>query len=146
MAETAELDTTQEAPSPNGHDTTWQTFTDDNALLQHILSKKPAEEEVEVPEWNVKILCRALNGEGRIAVEGQAYDATTKTTNYSRVAHLVVLYGCFNPTTGNRVFSDAHKSALKEQQSGGAIVRLFLTIMRLSGMLGSGDIENAKKN
>ena len=143
MAETAELDTTQETPSPNGHE--WQTFDKDDALLQHISSREPLEELVEVPEWNVKILCKALDAEGRIVVEGQAYNAQTKRTNYSKVAHLFVLYGCYNPTTGNRVFSEAHKDMLKEPRNGGAVARLFITVVRLSGML-AGDVEHAKKN
>lgn len=144
MAETAELDTTQEHASPNGHDEKWQTF-DDAGLLKHITSKEPAEELVEVPEWNVKILCKALDAESRLQVEVEAYDAKNKRTNYSKVAHLFVLYGCYNPNTGNRVFSEAHKNMLKEPKHGGAVARLFITVLRLSGML-AGDVERAKKN
>lgn len=145
MAETTELDTKQETPSPNGHDETWLSFNTGDALLQHILSKEPVEELVPVPEWNVKILCRALDGEGRIIVEGQAYNPETKRTNYSKVAHLFVLYGCYHPTTGERIFSEEHREMLKDPKYGGAVARLFITIIRLSGML-SGDVERAKKN
>jgi len=142
---TVGLDTTQEAAAPNGHDEAWQSFDDDGAFLQHILSKEPAEELVEVPEWNVKILCKALDAESRIEVETLAYNAETKKTNYSKVSPLVALYGCYNPNTGNRVFSESHKDVLKAPQHGGAVVRLALTILRISGML-AGDVERAKKN
>ena len=142
--ETAELDTTKEVASPNGHDATWQTFDDDSAFLQHILSKKPAEKLVEVPEWNAKVLCRALYASERIEIDVLAYNKETKITNYSKVSHLVVLYGCRNPVTGNRIFSEKHKQAL-ETQDGGAIASLAITILRLSHML-STDAENAKKN
>lgn len=142
--ETIELDTTKEAPAPNGHDASWQTFDDDNALLAHILSKKPAEELVEVPEWNAKVLCRALYASERIEIDALAYNKETKMTNYSKVSHLVVLYGCRNPATGNRIFRDEHKQALATQD-GGAIARLAITILRLSHMLSS-DTESAKKN
>lgn len=144
MAELAELDTTKETPSSNGHDDTWLTFNDDNALLQHILSKKPAEELVEVPEWRAKVLCRALYAGERIEIDALAYNKDTKMINYSKFSHLVVLYGCCNPVTGNRIFSEEHKQAL-ETQDGGAIARLAMTILRLSHMLTS-DVENAKKN
>lgn len=156
--ETVELDTTKEAPAPNGHDATWRSFDDDNALLAHILSKKPAEQIVDVPEWNVRVKCRALNAEHRIDVETRAYDAKTRTTNYVGVSHLVVMYGCYNPTTGNPVFYSLNddektrkqkenqmRTVLMRDQDGGAIERLTLTILRLSRMVAS-DIENAKKN
>lgn len=156
--QTTELDTTKEPPSSNGHDATWQTFDDDNALLQHILSKKPAEQIVDVPEWNVRVLCRALNAEHRIEVETRAYNAETKTSNYVGVSHLIIMYGCYNPTTGNPVFygfgddkkareqkEATLKTALMRDQDGGAIERLALTILRLSRMIAT-DAENAKKN
>ena len=145
MVETAELDTTQEAPSANGHDARWKTFDDDASLLAHIISKEPAEELVEVPDWNVRVLCKALDGEGRIMVEAAAWNPATKRMDYSKASHLFALYGCYNPTTGNRVFSDAHKDMLKAPQHGGAVALLAVTVMRLSGMFAS-DGDRAKKN
>jgi hypothetical protein len=141
--ETVELDTTKQAPSPNGHDATWQTFDNDQAFLQHILSIKPAEELVEVPEWNAKVLCRALYASERIEINALAYNKETKTTNYGKFSHLVVLYGCCNPVTRNRIFKEEHKQALETQ--GGAIQRLAITILHLSRMLAI-DADNAKKN
>jgi hypothetical protein len=145
MAETVEFDTKQEPASPNGHDDAWQTFDTDDALLAHITSKEPAEELIEVPEWGVKVLCKALDAEGRIMVDTQAYNTETKRTNYSKVPHVIVMYGCYNPKTGNRVFSEGHENVLKEPRHGGAVYRLAATILRLSGMV-SNDVENAKKN
>jgi hypothetical protein len=145
--ETTEIDTTQEveAPSPNGHDATWQTFADDNAFLEHIIAQRPAEEVVKVPEWRVEVLCRALNAEHRIALQVAAYDDKTKRTDFRRVFHLIVIHGCYNPATDNPVFSEKHKDILMQQQDGAAIERLAMTILRLSGML-AGNAENAKKN
>lgn len=158
MTELAELDTTKEAPSANGHDNTWQSFDDDGAFLQHILSKKPAEKLVDVPEWNVRVLCRALTAEHRIDVETRAYHAETKTSNFVNVSHLVIMYGCYNPSTGNPVFYSPDdneaakkqkeatlKTTLMREQDGGAIERLAFTILRLSRMIAT-DAENAKKN
>lgn len=143
--ETAELDTTQEEASPNGHDDTWQSFENDLDFVQHILSKKPAERLVEVPEWNVKILCKALNADHRIKVQMEAYDEKSKRTDFRTVFHLVVMGGCYNPNSGNLVFSEKHRTALMQQQDGGAVERLAITILRLSRMLPE-DTENAKKN
>ena len=143
---TVELDTTQEeAPSQNGHDEKWQTFASDEAFLQHILSKEPAEEEVEVPEWGVKVLCKALSAEARIEVQSLSFDAKTGRTNYAPYTHLITLYGSYNPTTGKRAFSKEHEAMLKDPKHGGAVVRLAFTILRLSGMLFN-DVEQAKKN
>lgn len=143
MAETAELDTKQEAPSPNGHDEAWQTFDDDNALWQHISAKEAPEEVVEVREWNVKILCKMLDAEGRVRVEGKAWDKNLKNSDYRRALDLLVVYGCYNPTTGKRCFKEEHSAELLKR--GGPTALLASTVLRLSGMLSS-DMEQAKKN
>jgi hypothetical protein len=134
---TAEI-TTQESVAE-----TWQTFDDDTAFLQHILSKKPAEKLVDVPEWNVQILCRALSAESRLDIQMQAYDETTKRTDFRAAFHNIIIAGCFNPATGNRVFGEAHRDALMKQQDGGAIERLAMTILRLSRMIPD---DSTKKN
>lgn len=148
MAETAELDPTQEAPpSPNGHsEETWLEFDDDFAFIQHISSQKPAEEVVEVPEWKVRILCRGLTAKDRIAVQMAAYNQDDQTTDYRRAVFEVLLYGCFNPKSGHRAFRESHRSMLMERpEHGRAVERLFVIILRLSGMLPS-SAEQAKKN
>lgn len=160
MTETAALNTKQEEASPNGHDTSWQSFDDDGAFLQHIISKAPAEQLEEVPEWGVKVLCKALHADGRIAVSMAAYDETDKTTDWRRpgVFPLVVFHGCYNPITGNPVFAKKQKGetaqARKQREAGiiaaisahgGPVERLGIIILRLSGMLSS-DVERAKKN
>jgi hypothetical protein len=123
---------------------TSQTFND-NELLEHILSRKPAEKLVDIPEWEVEILCRALNARNRLEVEAKAYDTTEKTSDLKRSFYLVVMYGCYNPSTGNLFFKQQHEKALMEQQDGGPVEQLALAILRLSRML-PGDAENAKKN
>ena len=129
----------------NGHHATFQTFDDDSAFLRHILSKKPPEKLVDVEEWDVQILCRALPAETRIECSMQAYDEQTKRTDYRKCFHLVVAAGCYNPTTGHRFFTASHKDALMRQLDGVIIERLALTILRLSRMLAD-DTEQAKKN
>lgn len=145
MTETAELDTTKEAASPNGHDEKWEIFDDDQAFLKHIISKKPAEDLVEVPEWGVKILCRAMNAETRIKIQMAAFDEKSKRTDYRNVFAQIIMAACYNPTTGRKIFTESHKDTLMKQLDGGAIERLALAVLRLSGMLGS-TTEQARKN
>ena|SRR5579875_180961 len=118
-------------------DATFLTFDDDQALLAHILGITPAEELVDVPEWNVQILCRALSAEDRMAVQIAAYDEKTKRSDYrkSEALPLIVIGGCYNPATGKHVFTDSHRKALLHEQNGAAIERLWITILRLSGMI-----------
>lgn len=141
MVETTELDTTQEAPSANGHD--WKTFNDDAALLHYILEQEPLEEIVPIAEWKTNILCRELDADARVEIEAAAWDKVKKVTDYRRVFPLIAAKGSYNPTTGNPFFKDEHAKALKRR--GGPCVLLAMTILRLSGML-AGDSERAKKN
>ena len=143
MTETAELDTTQETPAPNGHDEKWLSFDDNASLLKHIISKEPTEEIVPVPEWNVKILCKMLDARGRLAVETKAWDKDTKTSDYRRALDLAVVYGCYNPKTGERCFKEEHAPFLLKH--GGPTARLAMTVLRLSQMFAA-DVEDAKKN
>lgn len=145
--ETAELDTKSEPASPNGHtDEEWLEFPDDMAFIAHITSQKPVEELVEVSEWKLKILCRGLTAKDRIAVQMAAYDEKAKTTDYRRAVFEVLLYGCYNPKSGHKAFRDSHRAMLMERpEHGRAVERLFVTILRLSGML-PGTAEQARKN
>lgn len=120
-----------------------ETFEDNDALLQHILSKKPEEKLVNIPEWGVELLCKTLDAEGRLAVEAKAYDKETKRTYYKRAFDLVVMYGCYNPANGQRFFQEEHLPFLRE--NGGPTVLLGMTILNLSHMLGD-EAENTKKN
>lgn len=143
--ETTELDISQEEISSNGHDATWQTFDDDQAFLNHVLSRKPAEKLVDMPEWDVQVLCRALSTQDRVEVQMAATDEKTKRYDLRKVFHLVVMYGCYNPTTGHRIFKESHKQALMREQDGVAIERLAITILRLSRLLAE-SAEDIKKN
>jgi hypothetical protein len=141
MAKTAELDTKKEAPPDiNGHGES------DEEFLQHITSKEPAEELLDVPEWDKQVLCKALYAEARIKIQDLAYNPEIERMNYAPYVHLVALYGSYNPTSGNRVFSDAHKEMLQDPRHAGAVVRLASVILRLSRMVVAGnDVEQAKK-
>jgi len=145
METTAELDTTTEdAPSPNGHNDTYLDL-DDDAFLAHILAQKPAEEIIEVPEWRVNVLCRALNAKSRVEIQMLSYDEASKKTDYRRAIYEVIMAGSFNPKTGHRAFVEKHRNTIMQAQDGRPAERLFVTIMRLSGLFAS-DQEKTRKN
>ncbi len=125
--------------------TDWLSFDDDAAFLQHIISQKPVEKIVPIPEWKTEVLCKELNADSRIEVQMTAYDPKTRTTDFRKAFHLVVMGGCHNPVTGTQTFSAKHKDILMRQMGGGPIEALALVILRLSRMLPD-DAENAKKN
>lgn len=141
MTETAELDTKKEdAPSSNGHGES------DADFLQHIISQEPAEETIDVPEWGKKVLCKALYAEARIKIQDLAYNPQTERMDYAPYVHLVALHGSYNPSTGNRAFSEKHEQMLADPRHAGAVVRLASVILRLSRMVSFGnDVEQAKK-
>jgi hypothetical protein len=117
---------------------------DDAAFLNNILSKKPAEKLVDVPEWNTKILCKALNAADRMKIQLAAFDEKNKTTDWRNTFHLVMMCGCYNPKTERRIFNEKHKDILMRQQDGATIELLAFTILRLSRMVAA-DSDNAKK-
>jgi hypothetical protein len=142
MTETTELDTKKEDVSLNG---ARKSFDDDQALLKYISSKKPAEELVDIPEWDVELLCKALNSDMRIKVQIAAQDAKTETVDYRRVFVMIVIAGCYNPSTKKHVFTESSRAMLAQEQDGAAVEHLALVILRLSCMLKK-ESEQIKKN
>lgn len=143
METTVELDTSLEQPSANGHDATWQEFDSNTALLQHIFSTEIPEELVELPRWNVKILCRSLDSPTLVKVQIACYDEERKTTDYRKDLIGIVIEGCYNPTNKNKVFTEGHRANLKKY--GVEVNLLASTILRLSGVL-LPERENTRKN
>ena len=142
--ETAELDAAEvAASSPEAND--YLEFDDDQAFLAHIINQKPAEELVAIPEWNIHILCKALNAKSRVEAQMAAYDEASKKTDYRRAIYEVICAGCYNPKTGHKAFRESHRAVIMQSQDGRAAEKLFMTIMRLSGMFAS-DAEKTKKN
>lgn len=119
------------------------TFAEDDVLLNHILSQKPAEKLVDIPEWGVKLLCRALDSDGRLAVEAKAYNKEDKTTDPRRALYLTIMHGCTNPETGKSFFRPEHEAAIMTH--GGPVETLAFTVLQLSGMLPA-QADDAKKN
>lgn len=128
-------------------------MTSNDELLQHILSQKPAEKIVEIPEWGkvdengtfkpLELLCRALGVKERLEVEAKAYDEKDKSTDYRRAFYLTLMHGCVNPGTNEQFFMPEHEAAIMTH--GGPVAKLAVTVLQLSGILASQQ-EDAKKN
>lgn len=150
MTKIAELDTTQEDVSLNGHNDKWKTFDDDRELRAHIFSKKPAEQLVEVPEWDVKVLCRSLPPADQSAIKKVATNKETNMIDYADHFSLVAMAGCYNPKTGGKFFRKEDLEWLEHTSDGAIINILALTILRLSKMLfkssGESQTEQIRKN
>src|SRR5487761_987522 len=120
---TAELDAAEVAvSSPAAND--YLEFDDDQAFLTHIVSQRPPEEVVVIPEWNIKILCKALNAKSRLEAQIAAYDEQSKKTDYRRAIYEVIMAGCFNPKTGHKAFRESHRAVIMQDQDGRAAEKL----------------------
>lgn len=100
-------------------------------------------EDVDVPEWGVKVRVREITGTDRDAYEAKAIalrnagqDVELRLANFR--SRLVVLC-LFDPESDERIYDDASiadGSAVRELGASGATViqRLFKVAQRLSGM------------
>lgn len=90
-----------------------------------------ASEIVEVPEWGVKIEVRGMNGADRSRILSRAAEGSGISVGDMYVD--TVIASCYDPESGERVFTAADKDALLGK-SASAIDRLATVGMRLSGM------------
>jgi hypothetical protein len=122
---------------------TLQRFADNDALLQHIMSQKPAEELVTIPEWGIDLMCRALSSPHRLEIEGIAWIEEEKRTDYRKAFYPILMYGCVNPETNEQFFKPEHEAAIMTH--GGPVEVLAIKVLQLSGLLPAQQ-QDAKKN
>lgn len=120
-------------------------FEDDDEFVNHIISNKPAELLVNVPMWNVQVLCRALGADARFNLQLASINIEKGTYDYRPHFYMIVMEGCLNPKTGHKAFSEKHRDAIMKQQDGLAVETLALVILQLSHLLNAG-IEGTAKN
>lgn len=106
------------------------------------------EEKVFVEEWGVDILLRELSGKDRAAmVEKFTFTADgapdIKFEAMLEIYLMLVIAGCYDPETGERVFDETDKEWLFEN-SGGVLDRVAKQIMKLSGLTQSAQDELGK--
>lgn len=110
---------------------------DDYSLYQAILNKKPPEQLVDIPEWGVQILCKALPAAHRIRLQIVSLDQTSQMYDYSKHFFQIVCYGCYNPETGKSIFKPEQESLFMESGDidGTPLEVLALTVLRLSKLI-----------
>ena len=118
---------------------------DDYSLYQAILNKKPPEQLLDIPEWGVQILCKALPAAHRVRLQIVALDKATQTINYSKHFYEIVCHGCRNPETGQPIFKPEQESLFMESGDIDSvpIEKLALTVLRLSRLISGEDVKNA---
>lgn len=99
-----------------------------------ILNADDIEEEiVDVPEWDVKILLRAMNGQQQVR-----YAETIRGDSKGFMYADILMVTAYDPETRELIFDPADREALS-LKSGGVLNRLGMKVLALSGA----DIDTA---
>lgn len=119
-------------------------YTDTSLFLNHIMSAEVPMTEVPIPEWGVKVGCRALAAAPRI--ELQRIGALPDKGGYDFRPHFwyVVLHGCVNPINKEYCFKEEHKGWLQSTGNGEIVQALAMIILNVSHMLFSPEDEQKK--
>jgi len=101
-----------------------------------------ATEIVKIPEWNVALAVKSMNGEERGRLMSSLTDANGKP-DMARAITDVVIFTAHDPETGERLFTEADRDALN-QKSGAALQKVAEVGMRLSGLTPDSVDESGK--
>lgn len=88
---------------------------------------------IAVPEWDVQIEVRGMTGQERSEFMRAAIDHKTGQPRLDRVYSQVVITCCYDPATGERLFSDADRDLL-DTKAASATALLAQVAMELSGI------------
>ena len=110
---------------------------DDYSLYQAIMNKKPPEQLLDLPEWGVQILCKALPAAHRVRIQLEALDQEKQIYDYSEHFYDAACHGCYNPETGNLIFKPEQESLFMTSGDidGTPIEQLGLTVLSLSKLI-----------
>lgn len=107
--------------------------SDQNDLRSKIFAAQDLESElVEIPEWDVTLLIKTMNGAERANMMQSFADDQGNVKLADAVADIVI-YTAHNPATGVRVFTEDDRAMLNTK-SGAAIQKAAEVGMRLSGL------------
>jgi hypothetical protein len=136
----------QNGDGPAAPEVEYQEFDSDDAMLAHILEVDDGDEVlVSVPEWKVKILCRALPGTERARLLKRNINMQTGAVDLEKMYPQLLALGCFNPKTGKQFFKPAAMQQVMDKKNGAIIERLAVKIAKMSGM-DKESVEAAQKN
>lgn len=90
-------------------------------------------EVIECPEWDAKVEVRTMNARTRSRMLRECIDPDTSTMDYELLYPAMLVACCFDPDTGEKVFTDGDGVWINEKASG-PVERLAQAGMRLSGL------------
>lgn len=114
-------------------------------LRDKILNANDIQSElVTVAEWDVQILVKGLTGQARATLLQESLDMKTGRMDLVKMYPDLLISTCFDPESNTRIFGNEDRDALNAK-NGGALEKLALVAMRLSG-LEDNAVQNATKN
>lgn len=114
-------------------------------LRDKILNAKDIKEEkVAVPEWDVELLIKGLNGKDRADLMSSCIDMKTGSMDFEKLYPGLIISTAHDPETGEKVF-DATDRDMLNTKAGGALEKVAQVAMKLSG-LNPEQLDEAKKN
>lgn len=99
-------------------------------------------ENLLVPEWNVTIEVRGMDGRARAKFLRNTADPTGKSVAWEKYYPELLIATCFDPETHEALFEAADRDALN-RKSAAALERVSAVSQRLSGLSGD-DVESSK--
>ncbi|ATW27948.1 hypothetical protein [Candidatus Formimonas warabiya] len=90
-------------------------------------------EKLEVPEWGVEVLVKALKGSQRAELLQNNINAKTGEMNLKTLYTELVIASTCDPETQEPVFASSDRDTLAEK-SGAVLERIAQLAMRLSGL------------
>jgi len=101
-------------------------------------------ETLHVPQWDVDVEVRGMNGKQRAGFVQQYADNDGKL-QYDKLYPELIIAGIFDPETSKAVFSDADRD-LVMAKSGAALEMLATKVMSLSGLGDDSDADAVGKD
>jgi len=137
-------------PELLGQDTPWIETRDENELRLHIFQAQDRRELlVEVPEWQTKVLIKALSGTLRSEFlafrDSLQQHYSGKPEYWSRLWFEIARLGCVHPKTKQPIFKVEDCATFNNEHDGAIIEMLGRTTQILSHLDASAS-ERAKKN
>ena len=90
-------------------------------------------EVVRIPEWDVDILVKGMSAGDRLHLQKVSYDQTTGQVHMEKMYPDIVVSCCFDPESGDAIFTDADKDAILSKSSA-AVEKIAEVGLRLSGL------------
>jgi hypothetical protein len=100
-------------------------------------------EIIDVPEWDVKLSIRSMTGNQRANMQTEWADNESMQTA-SMLYKSIIQICCFDPDTGEQVFTEDDIEWLFDEKQAGIIEQVGTECLRVSGLSGNAVDEAGK--